>query len=149
MSAAPPEKAGSVGSLSSTSGELGVALGVAVLGSVTTAVYRGAVTVPGEVAAEASAAARESIAGAVATAEQLPGALGADLLEAAQAAFTTSLHVTGVVIGVAMLGLAALAVARLRHVPPTGGAEPAGDHEPVGDHDPVAPREEAVLQPAG
>ena len=36
---APPEKAGSAAAISETGGELGVALGIATLGSVATAVY--------------------------------------------------------------------------------------------------------------
>ena len=42
----PEEKAGSAGALSETSGELGIALGVATLGSLATAVYRDDLVVP-------------------------------------------------------------------------------------------------------
>jgi MFS transporter, DHA2 family, multidrug resistance protein len=127
MSSAPPEKAGSAGSLSSTGGELGVALGVAVLGSIGTAVYRAGVAVPAGVPAEAGSAARESIAGAVSAAGQVPSPLGAELIGSAQAAFTTSLHAVAGAVGVLFLGLAVLAVAMLRHVPPTGATPAAGD----------------------
>ena len=47
MGSAPPEKAGSASGISETSGEFGIALGVAVLGSVGTAVYRSQISVPG------------------------------------------------------------------------------------------------------
>jgi DHA2 family multidrug resistance protein-like MFS transporter len=40
MGAAPPEKAGSAASLSETSGEFGIALGVAVMGSLGSAQWR-------------------------------------------------------------------------------------------------------------
>ncbi|MFD0801847.1 MFS transporter, partial [Streptomonospora algeriensis] len=46
VGAAPPEKAGSAASMSETSGEFGIAMGVALLGSLSTAVYRGRVSVP-------------------------------------------------------------------------------------------------------
>ena len=40
LGSAPPEKAGSAAAISETGGEFGVALGIATLGSVATAVYR-------------------------------------------------------------------------------------------------------------
>src|SRR6185369_5324274 len=46
MAAAPPEKAGSVASLSETSGEFGIATGVALLGSLGTLVYRTVLHLP-------------------------------------------------------------------------------------------------------
>jgi len=52
--AAPPEKAGSASSLQSTSGELGIALGIALLGSIGTAVYRGHIQVPADIAGSAA-----------------------------------------------------------------------------------------------
>ena len=54
LGSAPPEKAGSAAAISETGGELGVALGIAILGSVATAVYRDriadAIVVPAGVA---------------------------------------------------------------------------------------------------
>src|SRR4029450_13944770 len=41
VGAAPPERAGAAAALSETGGELGLALGVAIIGSIGTAVYRG------------------------------------------------------------------------------------------------------------
>jgi DHA2 family multidrug resistance protein-like MFS transporter len=40
LSAAPPERAGAAGATSETGGELGGALGIAILGSIADAVYR-------------------------------------------------------------------------------------------------------------
>ena len=40
LAAAPPEKAGSVASISETGGEFGIALGIATLGSLGTIIYR-------------------------------------------------------------------------------------------------------------
>ncbi|MFD1540569.1 MFS transporter [Nonomuraea guangzhouensis] len=104
MAATPVEKAGSAAALSETSGEFGVAVGVAVLGSLGTAVYRGRLpdTLPVE-------GARESITAAVTVAKDLPG-----VLEIARAAFTTGLNTVAAVGAVVFLVLAAVTIAVLR-----------------------------------
>ncbi|MEU7896032.1 MFS transporter [Nonomuraea sp. NPDC049152] len=116
MSSAPPEKAGSAGSLSGTLGELGTALGVAILGLIGTVVYRAEVTVPAGVPAGAAGAARESIASAVPAARQVSGQAGADLLTSVRDAFTSGLNVVALIAAVLFLGLAILAIVGLRHV---------------------------------
>jgi DHA2 family multidrug resistance protein-like MFS transporter len=126
MSSAPPEKAAAAGGLSTTGGELGVALGVAVMGSVGTAVYRAEMTVPDG----APPGAGDSIAGAVAAAGQMPGPAGADLLAAARDAFTESMHTTAVILALLFAGLAAYTIARLRHVSPTAVQPPEPDTSP-------------------
>jgi len=119
--AAPPEKAGSASGLQSTSGELGVALGIALLGSVGTAAYRHSVAIPAELAGTpAEATARETLAGALQTAQSLPPSLAGTLVDSARQAFTSGLNVAAVVGVVAFTALAALALATLRHVPPMG-----------------------------
>lgn len=117
--AAPPEKAGSASSLQSTSGELGIALGIALLGSIGTAVYRGHVQVPADIAGSAAGqAAHETLAGAVAVAADLPTVTGRALLSSAREAFTSGLNTTATVCAVAFLALAVVAVATLKRVPP-------------------------------
>ena len=119
--AAPPEKAGSASSLNSTAGELGIALGIAGLGSIGTAVYRADVTVPTQIAATpAGQAAHETIAGALTTAANLPPALATDLANSARDAFTTGLNTSAAVSAVAFTGLAALTIATLHRVRPFG-----------------------------
>jgi len=86
---APPERAGSVASLSETSAELGGALGLAVLGSIGVAVYRlsmADVVVTGA-GADAARAARGTLSAALSVAAGLPGPSGGALIEAARAAF--------------------------------------------------------------
>jgi len=124
LGAAPPEKAGSASALSETSGELGIALGVAVLGSMGTAVYRGQITVPDGVPAAAADTARESIAGAVATASSLPAGLGESLVQAAREAFTTGLQLVASFNAVLLVALAVLTVTVLRHIRPLGHDDP-------------------------
>ncbi|MFI7110887.1 MFS transporter [Nonomuraea sp. NPDC050227] len=109
MTAAPAEKAGSAAALTETSGEFGVAVGVAALGSLGTAVYRG--RLPEHLPVEAV---RESISVAVTAAKDLPG-----LLEVARAAFTAGLNTVGAVSAVVFAGLAVFALLALRHHRPT------------------------------
>jgi DHA2 family multidrug resistance protein-like MFS transporter len=79
VGAAPPEKAGAAASLMETSGELGVALGVATMGSLGTLVYRTqlAAQLPAGIPAEAASLARESMPAAAAAAQLLPHPLSA------------------------------------------------------------------------
>ncbi len=73
-------------------------MGIALIGSLGTGVYRAAVTdhAPAAIPADAVASARDSLGGATATAHHLPGH-AADLLDTAREALITALHVaTGV-----------------------------------------------------
>jgi MFS transporter, DHA2 family, multidrug resistance protein len=99
VGSAPVERAGAAAAISETSSELGGALGIAVLGSIGTAVYRLQVTdhVPPGVPPEAAEAAQSTLGGAVSVIEQLPPGLGAALLEAAREAFTRSFEVTAAI----------------------------------------------------
>src|SRR5439155_17971680 len=91
----PPEKAGSAAALSETSSEFGVALGVAVLGSIGIAVYRGAVgdQIPAGVPADAASASGDTLVGALDAAAHLPAELGDRLLDAARSAFADGFSV--------------------------------------------------------
>jgi MFS transporter, DHA2 family, multidrug resistance protein len=118
VGAAPPERAGAAAAISETSSELGGALGIAVLGSIGTAVYRGEVAdsvAPGVPSAETEAA-RDTLGGAVETAETLPGGVGADLLDAAREAFVQGLQVAAIASAVIAAVTAVLIVFFLRHV---------------------------------
>jgi len=135
MGATPPERAGSAASLSETSGEFGVALGVAALGSLATVVYRSHLAVPAGAPDAADHAARQGITAALTTAQHLPGPLGADLLDAARTAFTAGLDTVAGVGAVVFTALAVLAAVAFRHVPATG-TPGAGAGEPA--HAPAA-----------
>jgi DHA2 family multidrug resistance protein-like MFS transporter len=112
MQSAPPERAGSVASMSETSGEFGIAVGVAGLGSLATFVYRDQI---GPYAAEhsssATTAALDSLSGAVHAAAGLPEAAARELVAVAQSAFTTSLNL---VAGVGAVLFLVCAVGALR-----------------------------------
>jgi DHA2 family multidrug resistance protein-like MFS transporter len=112
LSSVPAERSGNAAALEETSFELGNALGVAVLGSVAAVVFRALLPVSDlagyGVGADELEPARESIGGALEVAERL-GPDGAGLAAQAQAAFTDSLGVVGLVGGALML-LAAVVV---------------------------------------
>jgi DHA2 family multidrug resistance protein-like MFS transporter len=118
LASTPPERAGAASALSETSTEFGGALGIAVLGSVGAAVYRGEVAgaIPAGVRPEDAEVARHTLGGAIAVAERLPGQVGPDLLDTARAAFTDGLHVTAAISVVAMIGIAAVVTVLLRHM---------------------------------
>src|SRR6266851_1465018 len=113
ISAVPPERAGSVSALAQTGGELGGALGIAVLGSVGTVIYRGmlAAAIPASMSPVQTAAARDTLGGALTVAGQLADpTAAASLLFAAQHAFTTAVQVTSIVAALISI-LTAVAVA--------------------------------------
>ncbi|MCG5215215.1 MFS transporter [Streptosporangium soli] len=119
VASAPAERAGSASALSETGTEFGGALGMAVLGSVGVAVYRAELTdtMPAGLAPDTADAARDTLGGAAAAAADLPQETGARLIEAANAAYVSGVHVTAM-IGAAVLLVAAILAARLlRHVP--------------------------------
>ncbi|WP_202421691.1 MFS transporter [Nocardiopsis alba] len=110
VGAAPRHKAGSAASLSETSGEFGIAIGVALLGSLASAVYRNRLEVPDGVDGEEA----RTLAEAVATAEGLPPGRAERLLAAASEAFTDGLNVTAGLGVVAMVACGVLALILLR-----------------------------------
>ncbi|MFF5207151.1 MFS transporter [Streptosporangium sp. NPDC000396] len=140
VGSAPPEKAGSAGSLAQMSNEFGGTLGGALLGTIGFALYRSHVagTIPATVPADAAEAARDSIAGAAAAAGKLPEQLGAALLGPANEAFASALNAVTAIGAVVLAGVAVLIGTMLRHVPPIGQAAPAPGGED-GQADAVAP----------
>lgn len=124
----PPAKAGSAAAISETSGEFGIALGVATLGSVITAIYRNEIAgaIPSDVPGAAAGDARESITGAVSVAADLPDPLRAAVLEPAREAFTTGLTSLAALSAILFVGLSVLAAVALRHVKPSGDAGESG-----------------------
>ncbi|MFD5751863.1 MFS transporter [Streptomyces sp. NPDC127033] len=104
MQALPREKAGSGSAINNTFRQVGGALGIAVLGSVLSATYRGGIEGHlGAVPAAARDAAAESIEATLAVAEKL-GPAGRPLIGSAYDAFLDAMHVTA-------LGSAAVALA--------------------------------------
>ncbi|WOD30326.1 MFS transporter [Alloalcanivorax xenomutans] len=107
VAAAPTGKAGSAASLSETVQELGVALGVAILGSLSGSLYR---ICAAEQLGALSTAVNESLWQAVSVADQLP----AGVLEQAREIFTQSLNLTALITAVGIGLLAMVPVITLR-----------------------------------
>jgi DHA2 family multidrug resistance protein-like MFS transporter len=119
VGSAPPERAGAASGISETGAELGGALGLAILGSIGTAVYRGALAngIPAGVPAEEAAMARDTLGGAMGVAQQLPDAVGLRLLDTAREAFVQGMHLATGISAVIAIGAAIMAVAFLYRVP--------------------------------
>lgn len=107
----PAERTGSASAISETGFELGNALGVAVLGTAVTAVYRRLVDTTGADPSVADAI-RETLGGAVRVTTDL-GEAGVALLASAQEAFVAAARIGSVVATVLLAATAVLAIIRL------------------------------------
>lgn len=119
VGAVDPARAGAASAISETGQELSAALGVAVIGSIGTAVYRGqmAGNLPTGLPTEVANAAEDTLAGALQVAATLPEALGAELTTIARQAYTHALQVNSLV-GIGLTAVAAvLVMVLLRHIP--------------------------------
>lgn len=113
-------RAGAAAAISETSSELGGALGIAILGSIGTAVYRGAMAaaVPSAIPAGVADAARRTLGGAVTEASRLPDAAGAQLLGLARDSFVHAFAVITLISAAITLATAVLIAFSLRPVRP-------------------------------
>jgi DHA2 family multidrug resistance protein-like MFS transporter len=123
VSSVPPQKAGAASAMSETSAEFGIAMGIAVFGSVATAVYRGEVTVPEQVPAEAAALTTDSMAGALQASGTLPGPLADDVVATARDAFSSGLHTVAVIGAVIVVVFAVVGMIALRRIRPVEAVE--------------------------
>ena len=110
LTSAPPAKAGAASAVSETAYELGAVMGTAVLGGILSALYRARLVVPEGLAPDAVDASRETLAGAMTTADATGGALGEQLRLAAGHAFDQGVVVTAL-IGAALVVVAAVVAA--------------------------------------
>jgi DHA2 family multidrug resistance protein-like MFS transporter len=139
VGSAPPERAGAASGISETAVELGGALGISVLGSIGVALYRRELStdLPAAVPADAALVARDTLGGAVAVAGQLPGQLGAAVLDVARDAFVQGMQVAATISAIIAVTVAILAVVLLREVRSGTGGDPADDRaeDRAGDED--------------
>ncbi len=128
VGSAPPSRSGAAAALSETSAEFGGALGIAIIGSLGTIVYRASMAhaALSGVPSAAQRAAQETIGGAVAAAASLPGAARAQLLSAARVAFVHSMEQCAAVCAViaAATAVAAMLVLRRGQVAPDASEAP-------------------------
>ena len=120
VGSAPPEKAGAASAISETSAEFGGALGIAILGSIGTAVYRASMAdrIPADLSVELAEDARATLGGAVAAAGDAPAGTRLALLTDAREAFTDALQAISLIGCVTMLVTAALVFVLLRSARP-------------------------------
>ncbi len=111
MGSLPPEKAGIGSAMNDTTREIGGALGVAILGSITTAVYSSRIVGdPGFQALQAASpaaadAVKDSVGSASIVASQLPAEIGQQITAAANSAFIHAIDRTTIIGAiVALLG---------------------------------------------
>jgi DHA2 family multidrug resistance protein-like MFS transporter len=120
----PTRQGRSAASISETSNELGIALGIAILGSIGSVVYRSRLSsLDGGLPAASQQAARSGITGAAEAATDLGGPAGERLLATAQEAFTASLTTvawvgTGLIFAVVVV--CAATITRARYAPDSG-----------------------------
>lgn len=109
-------------------------LGIAVLGSIGTAVYRSGLAnrLPAGVPSEAAEIARDTLGAAVGVAEALPDQLGLALLEIARNAFVQGLHLAAGISAAVAIVTALVAVILLRHVRASSEPEAQLDLDAVG-----------------
>lgn len=127
VGSAPPERGGSAAALSSISGDLGNALGVAMLGSLGTAVHRDTIAPPAGTPADAADAAGASMEDAVTAAGGLPAEAAEALMTAAKTAYTHGLNTIGIARAVITAVSAVISLTMLRR---RGGTAPSGEVPP-------------------
>jgi DHA2 family multidrug resistance protein-like MFS transporter len=118
VATATPEHSGAASAVGETGQVFGGALGIAILGSIAAAVYRGHISgaTPADLPPGAARSAHETLTEAAETAEHLPPGLGAALLGAARESFIAGMRLSAVIVVVATAAAAALTVTVLRHV---------------------------------
>jgi DHA2 family multidrug resistance protein-like MFS transporter len=151
VGSAPPERAGAASGISETSFELGGALGLSILGSIGVAIYRQRVGegLPAGIPLEAAETARDTLGGAVAVAQQLPGELGSAIAALARDAFVQGMQVASTISAVMAVGVAILAVVMLRNIGSGDDREAAAADDRAADRDPSGsvPASAAVPNP--
>jgi DHA2 family multidrug resistance protein-like MFS transporter len=117
VSSASEEKAGAASGISETGAELGGALGITILGSIGTAIYRGelASRLPAAIPTEIADVARDTLGGAVEVASQLPADLAQTLLVISRDAFVQGLHLAALIAAVVAIGASVMVLTLLRN----------------------------------
>jgi DHA2 family multidrug resistance protein-like MFS transporter len=116
VGSAPPERAGAASGISETGAELGGALGIAILGSIGVATYRGQLSgsLPASTPDGVADTARDTLGAAIAAAAELPAPLSARVIDAANTAFVTGMHTVAAIGAVLAVGVAVMAWHALR-----------------------------------
>jgi DHA2 family multidrug resistance protein-like MFS transporter len=140
VGSAPPERSGAASALAETGGELGAALGIAILGSIGAIVYRFQLTsrLANGFPVEIAAVATDTLGAAVAAAGQLSGPLGSTLLSVAREAFVQGMHVVAIISATVAVGAAIAIMILLRHAPAHSAPEEHAKAETALAHAPTS-----------
>ena len=117
VNSAPPEKAGAAAAVSETGNELGGAVGIAVLGSIGTFIYRREIArlLSGNISPAVKAVASSTIENAMDAAKDA-GTAGQELVTQAQGAYSAAFQVVMLISAVVLFSLAILMLTKLRSV---------------------------------
>jgi DHA2 family multidrug resistance protein-like MFS transporter len=121
---APPERAGAAAAISETSSEFGGALGIAVLGSIGTAVYRGIMTrtTPDGVPRAVLDDVQDTLGAAVAAVSQIAESDRATLLDVARDAFGRAFEIVNITAAVILVAAGVIAALLVRPGHPEAAA---------------------------
>ncbi|MFC4061059.1 MFS transporter [Planomonospora corallina] len=133
IAAAPRERAGAAAAISETAGEMGGALGIAVLGTVLNTAYRAGLDLPAGLPSAAAEQARDTLGGALTAAAALPGELAGAVTAAARRAFVDGLQTTVLTGAGILIVLAVTALFALRGVPKVLDGDTADAGDPTGE----------------
>ena len=132
MGSLPPERAGVGSAVNDTTREIGGALGIAILGSITTASYAASITgnasfdLLRQASPEAAQAVQDSVGGAALVAQQAPAEIAGQISAFANQAFVDALDKTVVVGGIVAVAGALVALVFLPSRAPSVEPEVAG-----------------------
>lgn len=118
LGSAPAERAGTASGMAETGNELGIALGIAITGSIGTAVYRSQVTadaLPADLSEESVSVVRETLGNAVAVAEDLPSGTAEQMLAVTRDAFADGVQFSAGLLGLLTAGMAVVVLTLLRN----------------------------------
>lgn len=117
VGSAPPNRSGAASALSETAAELGAALGIAVLGSIGTALYRSRVLdgLPTDISGEATEVISSSLGAALSVTEQLSAETANHLADLARHAFVDGLGAATITGGVILVATAIVCPLLLHH----------------------------------
>lgn len=129
VGSAPPSRSGAASALSETAAELGAALGIAVLGTIGTVLYRARVLdgIPADVPGEAAEAVSSSLGAAMGVAEQLPSGVATHLVDVARHAFVDGLGAATAIGGLVLFAAAVVCPLLLRRGATTSDVESAAE----------------------
>lgn len=118
VASAPPQKAGAAAGISETSTGFGGALGVAILGSIWTILYRSDISnhIPSNISPMEAGSIRSTLGDAVSVAKKLDNSNGASLITSAREAFVHSFNITCCVCAVIIVAMAVFVAVRLKRV---------------------------------